>query len=138
MNIQIVRYIPIYDLFSWYLVSTSICFSVYAFNDSFQVLSWLKQWDSTVFGTDIRNTGDEVLSALRRHSSLPHNQKVSGTNFMRKSWGHRSTENYKGHSAVIEQEHNKAKGVPGLQNKKLNGLGIPDQKVSISNYGLSV
>jgi len=106
-------------------------------NCSFQVLFWLKQWDSTVFGTDIRNTGDEVLSALRRHSSLPHNQKVTGVNFMRKSWGDRSTENYKGHSAMMEQEHNKAKGIPGLQSKKLNGLGIPDQKVSISNYGLS-
>lgn len=33
-----------------------------------EVLLWLKQWDSCVFGSHIRGTSDDTLSALRRHS----------------------------------------------------------------------
>ncbi|XP_074301529.1 uncharacterized protein LOC141632928 [Silene latifolia] len=52
-----------------------------------EVLFWLKHWDSKVFGADIRNTGDEVLSALKRHSSIPHHQKHSDTSSFRKYRG---------------------------------------------------
>ncbi|KAL5990448.1 hypothetical protein ACLOJK_011350 [Asimina triloba] len=42
-----------------------------------EVLLWLKQWDSYVFGSQIRATADDVLSALRRHSLLSQQQKFS-------------------------------------------------------------
>ncbi|WVZ56370.1 hypothetical protein U9M48_006915 [Paspalum notatum var. saurae] len=51
-----------------------------------EVLLWLKQWDSCVFGSHIRATGDEVLSALRRHSSTIQ-KNGSNRNFFSKSKG---------------------------------------------------
>ncbi|XP_078429313.1 P-loop containing nucleoside triphosphate hydrolases superfamily protein [Wolffia australiana] len=39
------------------------------------VLLWLKQWDSCVFGSHIRATSDGVLSALRRHSTVAQHKK---------------------------------------------------------------
>ena len=39
------------------------------------MLLWLKQWDSCVFGSHIRTTSDDVLSALRRHCSVVQHQK---------------------------------------------------------------
>lgn len=42
-----------------------------------EVLTWLKQWDSCVFGSQIRSTNDDVLSDLRRHSSNVQHQKSS-------------------------------------------------------------
>ncbi|KAL6907517.1 hypothetical protein ACP4OV_002556 [Aristida adscensionis] len=44
-----------------------------------EVLLWIKQWDSCVFGSHIRATSDDVLSALRRHSSTI--QKNSSNKF---------------------------------------------------------
>ncbi|KAF2591607.1 hypothetical protein F2Q70_00037978 [Brassica cretica] len=43
-----------------------------------EVLLWLKQWDASVFGSEIRSTTDEVLSALKRHSTP--NSDVSNSN----------------------------------------------------------
>ncbi|KAI0525293.1 hypothetical protein KFK09_004686 [Dendrobium nobile] len=43
-----------------------------------EVLLWLKQWDSSVFGSQVRSTTDDVLSALRRHSSPVQHKRFSG------------------------------------------------------------
>lgn len=50
-----------------------------------QVLLWLKQWDSCVFGSEIRTTSDEVLSSLRRHSSMAQHHKLSSLSSTRKN-----------------------------------------------------
>ncbi|KAG8096656.1 hypothetical protein GUJ93_ZPchr0013g37500 [Zizania palustris] len=51
-----------------------------------EVLLWLKQWDSCVFGSHIRATSDDVLSALRRHSStIQKNSSIR--NFFSKNKG---------------------------------------------------
>ncbi|PKA48644.1 hypothetical protein AXF42_Ash021053 [Apostasia shenzhenica] len=42
-----------------------------------EVLFWLKQWDSCVFGSQFRATTDDVVSALRHHSSAVQHQKTS-------------------------------------------------------------
>lgn len=42
-----------------------------------QVLLWLKQWDSLVFGSYVRATSDDVLSALRMHSSVTQSSKFA-------------------------------------------------------------
>ncbi|TYK17396.1 chromosome transmission fidelity protein 18-like protein [Cucumis melo var. makuwa] len=49
------------------------------------VLLWLKQWDSCVFGSEIRTTSDEVLSSLRRHSSMAQHHKLSSLSSTRKN-----------------------------------------------------
>jgi chromosome transmission fidelity protein 18 len=51
-----------------------------------QVLLWLKQWDSCVFGSHIRATCDDVLSALRRHTSTIQKNAIN-KNFFSKSKG---------------------------------------------------
>lgn len=94
-----------------------------------EVLSWLKQWDAAVFGNGIRNTEDEVLSALRRHSSLPFHQKHSSACFLGKSRGPRSAGNYTRSSSMLEHEKNRPNGTDASQNKVQNGSGTPDQKV---------
>ncbi|CAL9095761.1 unnamed protein product [Musa acuminata var. zebrina] len=53
-----------------------------------EVLLWLKQWDSSVFGSQIRATEDEVLSALRLHSSVvQHRRFVGHRSFSHKNKG---------------------------------------------------
>ncbi|KAL2923389.1 Chromosome transmission fidelity protein 18-like protein [Bienertia sinuspersici] len=94
-----------------------------------EVLSWLKQWDATVFSNGIKNTGDEVLSALRRHSSLSSHQKHSGATFPGKSGGPRYAGKYMGNLHVSEKENDMAKGSDGLPNKMQSASGTPDQKV---------
>ncbi|KAJ4813859.1 Chromosome transmission fidelity protein 18-like protein [Rhynchospora pubera] len=42
-----------------------------------EVLLWLKQWDSLVFGSQVRTTSDDVLSALRIHSSVTQTSKFA-------------------------------------------------------------
>ncbi|KAA0049164.1 chromosome transmission fidelity protein 18-like protein [Cucumis melo var. makuwa] len=51
----------------------------------YYVLLWLKQWDSCVFGSEIRTTSDEVLSSLRRHSSMAQHHKLSSLSSTRKN-----------------------------------------------------
>ncbi|KAK6255143.1 hypothetical protein SCA6_016448 [Theobroma cacao] len=93
-----------------------------------EVLLWLKQWDSCVFGSEIRSTSDEVLSALRRHSSTQH-QKTFDSNFSRKSRGHRwSSGSYRPINNV-DQGNNNQKGMQELWNKKSRLTGPPEQKI---------
>ncbi|KAF3792213.1 Chromosome transmission fidelity protein [Nymphaea thermarum] len=42
-----------------------------------EVLYWLKEWDSCVFGSKIRATEDDVLTNLRRHSSASISHRFS-------------------------------------------------------------
>lgn len=94
-----------------------------------EVLSWLKQWDLAVFGDGIKNTGDEVLSALRRHSSFSLHQKNSSASFIGKSRGPSFAGKYMGNSPVSEQEINRVKCTDSFQIKMQSGSGTPDQKV---------
>ncbi|KAL4312022.1 hypothetical protein GQ457_01G023010 [Hibiscus cannabinus] len=93
-----------------------------------EVLLWLKQWDSCVFGSEIRTTSDEVLSALRRHSSTQH-KKSFDSDFSRKSRGH--TWSNGSYRPVNDMDHgtNNAKGMQDLWNKKSRLTGPPEQKV---------
>lgn len=96
----------------------------------YQVLLWLKQWDSCVFGSEIRSTTDDVLSALKRHSSLPHHKKVSDTSFTSKNrrlpYSTLASTNY----SSLDQESSIFEGNHVFLNKKSRGAGPPDHKVS--------
>ncbi|KAM7259687.1 hypothetical protein ACFE04_015428 [Oxalis oulophora] len=62
-----------------------------------EVLLWLKQWDSHVFGSEIKSTSDDVLSSLRRQASVSQHQKHSDFNSQRNNggpkWSNRSFKN---------------------------------------------
>jgi chromosome transmission fidelity protein 18 len=93
-----------------------------------QVLLWLKQWDSCVFGSEIRSTSDEVLSALKRHSSINQHQKLSDSKFPRNNRGSRwNNEKFK-HFNGMNHENNDSKRVQELPNKS-RSTGQPEQKV---------
>ena len=68
--------------FCWCLIS----FTWHVYMCLVQVLLWLKQWDSCVFGSHIRATCDDVLSALRRHSSTIQ-KNANNKNFFSKTKG---------------------------------------------------
>ncbi|XP_031405513.1 chromosome transmission fidelity protein 18 homolog [Punica granatum] len=84
-----------------------------------EVLLWLKQWDSCVFGSEIRTTNDDVLSALRRHSSVTHHQKCANSNFIRRhSW---STEGFGHRSNSYTKESNSKWNQEPCKNSRLTG-----------------
>ncbi|GLT72910.1 hypothetical protein SLA2020_448050 [Shorea laevis] len=94
-----------------------------------EVLLWLKQWDSCVFGSEIRSTSDEVLSALRRHSSIAQHQKHSDSNFLRKNRGPRWRNERFENSNNLDHENSNSKGIQDSWNKKSRLTGPPEQKL---------
>ncbi|KFK42813.1 hypothetical protein AALP_AA1G041900 [Arabis alpina] len=93
-----------------------------------EVLLWLKQWDASVFGSEIRSTTDEVLSALKRHSTTSHHQK-SDSAFTRKNqfnrWSKGSFTNHK----KSDESNSKSTDIHDLWNKKSKLSGPPEQKI---------
>ncbi|XP_038981046.1 chromosome transmission fidelity protein 18 homolog [Phoenix dactylifera] len=94
-----------------------------------EVLLWLKQWDSSVFGSQIRATSDDVLSALRQHSSVQH-QKFSNIKsfFGKKRGAPFSNQNFKS-SDVFDRENNNLKGASKFSSRKPPFNHPPEQKV---------
>ncbi|MBA0712626.1 hypothetical protein Golax_011713, partial [Gossypium laxum] len=93
-----------------------------------EVLLWLKQWDSCVFGSEIRSTSDEVLSALRRHSSTQH-KKSFDSDFSRKNRGHRWINGNNNHIDNVDHGTNNLKGMQDFWNKNSRLTGPPEQKI---------
>ena len=94
-----------------------------------QVLLWLKQWDCCVFGSQIRATADDVLTALHRHSSITQHE-----NFSEKKGYNRNRrvpfvkESHK-HSNVMDREDVNSKGISNVWNRKSTTNQPPEQKV---------
>lgn len=93
-----------------------------------QVLLWLKQWDSCVFGAEIRSTSDDVLSALRRHSTTQY-QRSFDSKFSN-SKGYRWKNGSYRKSANSGNGNDELKGIQGLLDKKSRVTGPPEQKVT--------
>jgi hypothetical protein len=100
-----------------------------------QVLLWLKQWDSTVFGSEIRSTSDDVLSALKRHSSISHKPKPMGSNFPRTNGGHNWSSNRYTNSRSTAESGNST-SIQDIRNTKSRNIGAPEQKVLLSIFWL--
>lgn len=98
-----------------------------------QVLLWLKQWDSCVFGSQIRTTTDDVLSALRRHSSAIHQQKFANNKFFAKNIGASVKSQNLNSSKVGGREASYSKGINNLWAKKSMVSNSPEQKVGGHN-----
>lgn len=95
-----------------------------------QVLLWLKQWDSCVFGSEIKSTTDDVLSSLKRHTSVAQHQKVSNRGYFGKNRESRfREEKFKAHNN-LDQGNNDSNNIQELWNKKHKVSGPPEQKVS--------
>ncbi|CAN1790029.1 Chromosome transmission fidelity protein 18 homolog [Linum perenne] len=95
-----------------------------------EVLLWLKQWDSSVFGSEIISTSDEVLSALRRHSTVSQHQKVSDTAFTRKTRGYKwANGNGRRYDRSSDFENDNSKQPQDVVNKKTRPSGPPEQKI---------
>lgn len=90
-----------------------------------QVLLWLKQWDSSVFGSHIRATGDDVLSALRRHSSTIQ-KNASNRNFFSKSKGGPVASQ---DDTPLNAQSSNPEGLGRSFNKKSSVDNTPEQKV---------
>ncbi|XBH56961.1 hypothetical protein VPH35_078664 [Triticum aestivum] len=90
-----------------------------------EVLLWLKQWDSCVFGSHIRGTSDDTLSALRRHFCTIQ-KNSSSRSFFSKSRG-----------AYVMGQDNMPQNTPGSNSEDLKSTfhkkpsvdNAPEQKV---------
>ncbi|KAJ4722941.1 chromosome transmission fidelity protein 18-like [Melia azedarach] len=94
-----------------------------------EVLLWLKQWDACVFGSEVRSTSEEVLSALRRHSSIAQHQKQNDSGLPRNNRGRRWSHGSFRHSNDLEHENSNPKNIQDLWNKKTRFTGPPEQKI---------
>ncbi|MCD7456580.1 Subunit of a complex with Ctf18p [Datura stramonium] len=92
-----------------------------------QVLMWLKQWDSCVFGVEIKSTTDDVLSSLKRHSlAVQHPRRSS-----RSSFGNSREpriDNEKAHND-LHPENSDSDRIKDLWDKKHRKGGPPEQKI---------
>lgn len=95
-----------------------------------QVLLWLKQWDSLVFGSHLRATSDDVLSALRMHSSVTQSSKfASNRRFFSKHHGGVSSNDQNVRSPI---ETSKSNGPHASWSNKCLVDKPPEQKVGDS------
>ncbi|KAL8260028.1 hypothetical protein R6Q59_027981 [Mikania micrantha] len=94
-----------------------------------EVLMWLKQWDTSVFGSELKSTTDDVLSALKRHSSISQHKRVSSkTIFGRNTESVSNSETF-GERNRFDKEKYDSHGMKELHNKKSKDLGPPEQKI---------
>ncbi|XP_022935346.1 chromosome transmission fidelity protein 18 homolog [Cucurbita moschata] len=94
-----------------------------------EVLLWLKQWDSCVFGSEIRTTSEEVLSSLRRHTAIAQHHRLSGSSFTRKNkFQGRRTGNFQD-STFLDQQNSIANGSQDTLSKKTRLPSPPEQKI---------
>ena len=96
----------------------------------FQVLLWLKQWDSSVFGSELKSTTDDVLSALKRHSSVSQQKKVHFRNSFGRNKEFTSNNENLRKNDHLDKENYGTHGIKELFNMKSNGSGPPEQKVN--------
>ncbi|KAK9068723.1 hypothetical protein SSX86_012838 [Deinandra increscens subsp. villosa] len=94
-----------------------------------EVLMWLKQWDTSVFGSELKSTRDDVLSALKRHSSVSQHKRVSSKNFSGRNTEFASHSETFGEHNRFEKEKYDSHASQELHNKKSKDSGPPEQKI---------
>lgn len=101
---------------------------------------WLKQWDSSVFGSELKSTTDDVLSALKRHTSVSQHKKISTKNSFGGNKGFISNNGkfgeYKkfGEYNRFDEDKYDSHGVHELHNKNSKDSGPPEQKVTFRTF----
>ncbi|KAL0433049.1 UNVERIFIED_CONTAM: Chromosome transmission fidelity protein 18 [Sesamum latifolium] len=94
-----------------------------------EVLLWLKQWDSCVFGSEITSTTDDVLSALRRHSSGSQHSKHSSKSYFGNNKETRLSRNTLGAHNDLNKENSISQGIQDMRENRHKSFGPPEQKV---------
>ncbi|XP_042394576.1 chromosome transmission fidelity protein 18 homolog isoform X1 [Zingiber officinale] len=94
-----------------------------------EVLLWLKQWDSSVFGSHITATEDEVLSALRRHSSGVQNPRFGANRSFFHNKGHPFGNRYSKISNFSDGQDSHFIDVHESSERKTRMNHAPEQKV---------
>lgn len=95
-----------------------------------QVLLWLKRWDSCVFGSEVKSTLDDVLSALRRYSSGSQHSKQSTKSFFGKNRESRFSKDIQRVHGELDKNNNISQGIQEAWDKGHKSSGPPEQKVS--------
>lgn len=96
-----------------------------------QVLLWLKQWDSCVFGSEIKSTTDDVLTSLKRHSTGSQHFKQSVKSYSR-NYNYRETRlnrDTQKDQKELDNESKTSLGIQEIWDKKHKSSGPPEQKV---------
>ncbi|ONI20126.1 hypothetical protein PRUPE_3G316000 [Prunus persica] len=93
-----------------------------------EVLLWLKQWDPCVFGSEIKSTSDDVLSALRRHSSITQHKKLSDSKVPRNNRGSRWDNEKSKHFNDMNNENTNSKSIKELWNRSRSS-GPPEENI---------
>ncbi|XP_073148713.1 uncharacterized protein [Henckelia pumila] len=94
-----------------------------------EVLLWLKQWDSCVFGSEITSTTEDVFSALRRHSSGSRHHKQSTKNYYENRREPRLERDAPRTHNGPSKEDNFSERIDEVQDKRCKGHGPPEQKI---------
>ncbi|KAJ0984088.1 hypothetical protein J5N97_002444 [Dioscorea zingiberensis] len=94
-----------------------------------EVLLWLKQWDSCVFGSQIRATADDVLTALHRHSSISQHENLSENKSFNRNRRVPFVNQSLKHSNVMDREDVNRKDISDAWNRKFIINQPPEQKV---------
>lgn len=87
-----------------------------------------------MFGSEIRSTSDDVLSALKRHTSISHKPKPLGSNFPRSNGGHNWSSNNRYSNYRSTDESANSKSIHDIHNTKSRNIGAPEQKVYLSIF----
>ncbi|KAK3147725.1 hypothetical protein QOZ80_3BG0285980 [Eleusine coracana subsp. coracana] len=90
-----------------------------------EVLLWIKQWDSCVFGSHIRATSGDVLSALRRHSSTVQKNSSSRNFFYKGKGGTATSQN----DMPLNASNGNPEGSVSSFSKRQSADNTPEQKV---------
>ncbi|GER42432.1 chromosome transmission fidelity factor, partial [Striga asiatica] len=94
-----------------------------------EVLLWLKQWDSCVFGSEIKSTTDDVLTSLRRHYSGSQHSKQFAKSYFGKNKEIRLSSNTVGTDNRMDKENNVSIGIQDTWGTRHKSSGPPEQKI---------
>lgn len=83
-----------------------------------------------MFGSEIRSTSEDVLSALKRHSSIAQNQKTFDSKFPRINRGSKWSNGRYTSSRSMDESGN-SKNIQDTWNTKARSMSPPEQKVFI-------
>lgn len=82
-----------------------------------------------MFGSEIRSTSDDVLSALKRHSSIVHNQKPLNSKFPRMNGAPKWSNGRRYINSRSMDESGTSKSTQDVLNTKSRNIGPPEQKI---------
>lgn len=94
----------------------------------------MKQWDSCVFGSEIKSTTDDVLTSLKRHSTGSHHLKQSSKSFSRNSRETRFKSDRHDADNELDKENNTSVGMQEMWDNKQKTSSPPEQKVIYVKY----